>query len=206
MRPLVLLALLAARPAFACKCADRSRLENLAVHPELAATALLGAVDDAESGSVFRVEAAWTNYVGALPLSEATSCDLRPPRGERVILLSLLSADWFSAHKAAPGECDSIVLEPAKEEQAVKRLSAKHDGRGANPNPSWSYCRRDRDCVLAPAACGGGQDAIHRRSQPAHDAWVRRVAPTLNCAGGAVPPGRKARCDRNFCAAYAPAP
>ncbi len=206
MRALVVLALLAARPAFACRCADRTKLERLAVNPELAETALLGAAEDSGSGSVFRVEASWTKYVGALVLPEATSCDLRPPRGERLILLSLRSADWFAEHKAAPGQCDSIMLQPAKEEQAVKRLAAKHNGKGPNPNPSWGYCRRDRDCTLAAAACGGGSDAIHGSYRPAHDAWVRRVAPTINCTGDVSVPGLKARCDRNFCVGYAPAP
>ena len=198
MRALLLLALFSGSPVQACECASEA-VARLSVNPEIAETALLGKAERSHSTTVFRVEASWTKYAGAVALPLSSKCDLHPALGRKLILLSIHSLDWYAEHKASPTICDSVLLEPAKAGKAVGQLAVKTDGS----NPSWGYCQRNKDCVLSPGVCGG-QDVVHARYKVQHDAWRDRVAPTMNCAGGRELPGLKARCEENFCAAYAP--
>lgn len=204
-RALLALVLFAPPAASACECPS-GVLEPLRADPGTAKTALLGKAEPSGRGWIFRVEASWTKYTGSLLLPGETKCDLRPASGKRRILLSARSLAWFEENKASPSICDSILLEPAKAEKAVARLAAGTGyGNHFGYNPSWGWCRKDTECVLADGVCAG-QDAIHSRFKSAHDEWRDRLAPTVDCEAPRQPPGRKARCVENFCAAYSSAP
>lgn len=195
IRALLALSLLAARPALACRC-DSAVVAGLSAKPEAARTALLGRAEEA----VFRVEAAWTRYASAVALARGSKCDLRPAADKRLILLSIHPLEWFEERKAAPTVCDSLLLDPAKAEKAVRRLVPKDNGGyHFGYNPSWGWCRRDEDCVVSPGVCGG-VDAVHRRSKADHDAWRARTAPRVNCLSGTPPANPSARCGDSFCA------
>lgn len=189
------LALLAAGPASACTC-DPKTVAGLHEKPETAATALLGKSE----GDVFRVEASWTEYTSAVPLPPPSTCSLRPSPGKRLILLSVRPLASFGGDKSSPSACDSILLEPAKSEKAVRRLVPKDSGGyHFGYNPSWGWCRKDKDCVVSSGVCGG-IDAVNIRSKAEHDAWRARTAPRVNCISGAPPESPVARCVDSFCA------
>lgn len=195
IRALAALALLSAGPAFACTC-DPKVVAGLYTKPETAATALLGAAE----GEVFRVEASWTVYTSAVALPRPSTCSLRPAPGRRLILLSVSPLSSFGEGKRSPSVCDSILLEPAKAEKAVRRLVPKDNGGyHFGYNPSWGWCRADKDCVVSPGVCGG-VDAVHKRSKAEHDAWRTRTAPRANCVAGTPPSNPTARCVDSFCA------
>lgn len=195
IRALLALSLLCAVPASACTC-DPKIVADLYTKPEAAATALLGKSD----GEFFRVEASWTEYTSAVPLPRPSTCSLRPAPGQRLILLSVSPLASFGEGKLSPSVCDSILLEPAKAEKAVRRLVPKDNGGyHFGYNPSWGWCRADRDCVVSPGVCGG-VDAVHKRSRAEHDAWRTRTAPRVNCVAGAPPKDPSAKCVDSFCA------
>jgi hypothetical protein len=194
IRALVALALLASRPAFACTC-DPKVVADLYAKPESAATALLGKAE----GELFRVEASWTEYASAVALPRPSTCSLRPAPGQRLILLSVSPLAAFGEGKLSPSVCDSILLEPAKAEKAVRRLAPKENGGyHFGYNPSWGWCRADKDCVPTPGVCGG-MDAVNVRSKAEHDAWRTRTAPRVNCISGVPPKNPSAKCIDSFC-------
>lgn len=204
MRALLLIAFCVTRSVHACECASEA-VVRLTANPEIAQTALLGKAELSHSTKVFRVEASWTKYTGAVVLPESSKCDIHPALGKRFILLSIHSLDWFAEHKASPTICDSILLEPAKAGKVVARLAAKSDfGNHFGYNPSWGYCRRDKDCVISPGVCGG-QDALHARYKVEHDKWRNRTAPVINCVAGPSGNDWVARCSDYFCAPYSQA-
>ena len=200
MRPALLALILFAAPAaFACEC-PAGLLAPLRADHGTAETALLGKAEASGLGRIFRVEASWTKYTGALVLPGATKCDLRPAVGRRLLLLSVRSLAWFDENKTSPTICDSILLEPAKAEKAVVQLAARTDyGNHFGYNPSWGWCRKDSDCVLLPGVCGG-TDAVNLRSRAEHVAWRSRTAPRLDCVSGTPVKSAVAKCSENFCA------
>jgi len=204
LRPtLLVLVLFAAPAAFACKC-SADFLAPLSADPGTAETALLGKAEASGIGRIFRVEASWTKYTSALVLPGGTKCDLRPAVGRRLLLLSVYSLAWFDENKTSPTICDSILLEPAKAEKAVARLAARTDyGNHFSYNPSWGWCRKDSDCVLAPGVCGG-TDAVNLRSRAEHEGWRKRTAPRVDCVSGTPVKNAAAKCSDNFCAVSGP--
>lgn len=201
--PLLLLALaLLAAPARACQC-DMKRVQALAADPASAKTALVMRLEErpGHKDGVLRTEFAWTAWTGGLEHHVDSTCSLHLTPGRRVLILSTLDMEAVGKRGRSFTACDSMTV-PLSEPEAGAVVAAL--GRGASapyaaPNPSWLYCRADKDCVEASAACGG-RTAVNRRHARDQAAWVRRVAPTLNCSGPESPPKDAApACVESFC-------
>lgn len=197
-RALLALVLLAARPASACRC-DASVVKRLLARPERAATAALGKVEDSADGALFRVDRSWTAYTAAVRLGGGGKCALAATAGRNLIFLSARPVEDYGPG-IFPTVCDSVLLEAGKAAATARRLAGTAGAGRASPNPSWAWCERDEDCVLAPGVCGG-QDAIHRSYARPHEAWRARTAPAINCVAAETVPGLKAFCVDSLCAA-----
>lgn len=196
---LAVLAASLASPASACRCAG-STVKDLLDHPEKAATAALVRGEAAKLGTLLRVRSSWTDYSSVVMAGGGSSCDLRFDEGRLYLLLSARPIADFRDRKAAPNLCDSALLTTADAETVVAALAGKTGGAGTlGANPSWGWCRKDADCVLSPGVCGG-QDATAKKHLKAHDEWVRKTAPAVNCIAPAPQPKAKAACVENFCA------
>lgn len=183
--------------ASACRC-DPGPLKAVMGNLLSAKTAVIGRVEKKGESQILRVERSWGKFGSVIPLgSSQSSCSLGLKAGGRYLLLSFQPIEQFQ--KVPANFCQAFAEEIATAGPKIETLGQKQS-QSSEPNPSWSYCTADKDCLSVQAVCGGGPYAIHFRYEKAYSAWRTVTSPRINCASVLPPSPGIAICRENLCA------
>ena len=191
MKKIMFLTLLFTFESWACRC-DPSVVNSLKNHPEGAQNIIFAKAHVSQESQFVEVTHSFSPVERKIDLTNKTSCRVFLEEGERYLILTSAQGNFRT--------CSTVFLK-LKEAQSLLEKIVTIKPAQFQAQPVWSTCQASTDCELVEAACGGTV-AVHSKYRKNFEAYVKEVAPRLNCVlVDSKTTGFKPVCDKGLCLA-----